>query len=151
MDEQIDIFTLGKPTAIPPDVRVEMGCCWIRDNWTNFKRLMLICHREVDNGNPCIQRGHIFKLAQEAGMSVSVANELRRDHNLWSVLTRYMVMLSPRLARAIGFRTATVDTVDFIKKWRKIVDKGRGTHTEFFASSWREAKKLCDMKDVTAL
>ena len=144
---QLDIFTQGRPSAIPPRDRVQAGCYWIRENRTNFKRIMLICHREVDKGNPCLQRGHVYKLAQDAGMSVTVAQELKRDHNLWSVITRYMVMLRPRLARSINFRTAPVDTVDFAKEWREIVDP----QTEFLARDWREAKRLCEMRDVTSL
>ena len=147
MDGQLDIFTLGKPTAIPPDARVEMGCCWIRDNWRTFKLFISIAHRQVDLGNPCLKRGDVYLLAMQAGMDVTLCRELRRDNNLWSVVARYMVMLQPRLARTLNLRDADVDTVDLVRVWHRVVS----SETVFYANDWREAKRLCEIEDVTAL
>ena len=72
---------------------------------------------------------------------------MRMCHDFWSVLTRYMVMLSPRLARCIDFNTAPIDDVPMQDIWHEIVNP----NTVFFAESWKEAKQAVKLGDVTAL
>ena len=124
----------------------EEVCCWIKGNRRNLNTLMHLVHIEVDGGNPCVQRGDVFSLARKAGMSISEANELKRDNNLWPGVSRYMVMLRPRLARSINFRKSKLDKVDLVEIWHDNVDAG----TIFFAKDRFEAKRLCDIGDVTA-
>jgi hypothetical protein len=142
----MDIFTLGRPTALRPEDRVADACLWVRDNGTTFKRLMRIAHEQVDSGNPCLRRGDVARIATEMGFSVSNVDELRFDNNLWAVLTRLMVMLRPRLARCLHFRKADVDMVDIQAEWRRTVN----ANTTFLASSWQDAKRLCELGDASA-
>lgn len=123
-------------------------CCWIKDHYDAFVSLMSIVHREVDAGNPNVQQGDVMILARKAGISVTLTNQFRRDRNLWPGITRYMVMLSPRLSRALGFRESKLDgdDVDMIGTWYEIVK----TYPLFYASSWREARELVEMDDITA-
>lgn len=143
---QLDIFTQGKPSAIDPLIHVQNGCFWIRHNWESLKKIMHLVHRAVDNGE-IVQRGDIYTLAKQAGMTISEARELKRDNNLWSVIARYMVMLNPRLARAINFRESGIDTIDLIGEWHSIVNGG----TTFLAVSWHEAKDFCAAGDACTL
>lgn len=124
----------------------EEVCCWVKQHRGHFRTIMHLIHREVSDGNPCVQRGDIYKLARDAGMSISDAKELKRDHNLWPGISRYMVMLRPRLARSINFRKSKLDKVDLVGIWHDNVDAG----TVFFAKDRFEAKRLCDIEDVTA-
>lgn len=122
-------------------------CCWIKDHHDAFVSLMHIVHREVDDGNPNVQQGDVMVLARKAGIDVTLTNQFRRDRNLWPGITRYMVMLSPRLSRALGFRESKLDgdDVDLITTWYEIVN----TYPLFYASSWREAQELVEMGDIT--
>lgn len=125
---------------------VEYGCCWIRDHPKTSRRLMHLVHMQVDSGR-VMQRGNVYTLAMQSGMSVSGVDELRRDHNLWSVLARYMVMLRPRLARALSFRRSPIDDIDMVGRWHEIVNPS----TLFLADSWRDAKKAVEAEDVSAV
>lgn len=132
--------------AEEPEAYVREACRWVRKHPDRFKRLMRIVHREVDRGNPNVQRGDVYKLARDTGFEVSECDELRRDHNLWAVLARYMVMLRPRLARSISFRRAGCDEVDLEAVWREEVNAG----TTFLAASWQAAKRACEDGCVSA-
>ena len=65
----------------------------------------------------------------------------RRDHNLWSALSRYMVMESPALLSAIRFRETPLDEVDLAAYWRDIVGEDR-----FAAESLDEARAVWDVQ-----
>ena len=125
---------------------VRKACRWVNKNPQLFKRIMYLCHKEVDKGNPCIQRGQIYKLAQDAGFSITECQEIRRDHNLWAILARYMVMLRPRLAKSLNFRNAGCDHVDMVSIWHEEVNAG----TTFLAENWKAAKRACDLGCVSA-
>lgn len=133
-------------TVADPATYVRQVCLWIKREPDLFKRTMAIVHREVDKGNPCVQRGHIYKLARDAGFSITDCEELRRNHNFWSVLTRYFVMLRPRLARSLNFREAGCDHVDMQGIWREIVSP----NTTFLAENWKAAKRACEEGCVSA-
>lgn len=147
IEGQDTIFAQGRPNARDPKAYVIEACYWIkRNNRQAFNTLCWLVDKAVDRGE-IIQRGDIYYLAKQAGMSVSEARELKRDNNLFSVLARYMVMLQPRRARALNFKLCGVDTVDLIGEWRDIVNAG----TTFLALSWQEAKELCAAGDACAL
>ena len=74
-------------------------------------------------------------------MDVRLAREFKRDHNLWSVLTRYMVMERPCLLSAISFRETPIDQVDLAAYWRDIVGDDA-----FVASSLAEARAIWDIQ-----
>ena len=124
----------------------EYGCAWIRANRPAFKKIVHIIHCEVDSGNPCVQQGDIVKLARERGIDIGEYPGIRRDRNLWPVITRYAVMLRPKLARALHFRRSKLDEVDMVAVWHENVNP----RTEFPAKSWKEAKRLVEIGDVSA-
>lgn len=136
-----------KPVRVEePEVYVRQVCRWAKRNPRLFKLCMRIIHREVDRGNPCVQRGHMYKLAQEAGIPITDCDEIRRNHNFWAILTRYWVMLRPRLARSLNFRKAGCDDVDLKAIWREEVNAG----TTFLADNWQAAKRACEMDSAEA-
>ncbi len=59
-----------------PVTYVREACVWVRNHPDKFKRLMHLCHREVDRGNPSIQRGDIYNLARRAGFDISECDEV---------------------------------------------------------------------------
>lgn len=133
-------------TKADPLVYVQEACFWIKGHPEEFKRLMRLMHREVNRGNPSIQRGDVYKLAREAGFRVSEIDKLKRDNNIYAPLARYMVMLRPRLAKSIRFREAGADGVDMVAEWHSIVNAG----TTFLANSRKEAQKLVELDDARA-
>lgn len=122
----------------------EYGCCWIKGHKRQFYAIMEIVEFEAQRGNPCVQRGDIYMLAKHRGLSISDVRELRRDNSLWSVLTRYMVMLRPYLARALRFRKCGLDSIDLVDKWHRYVNP----RTVFLADNWRQAVSLVEMCDA---
>lgn len=123
-------------------------CCdYVKKHPDRFKKLMHISHTEVDRGAKNLQRGDIYYLAKKLGMNISDIEDLKRDNNLWPGLTRYMVMLRPRLARVFSFRKSKLDDIDLIEIWRERVDP----NTTFLANSWQEAKRNVEMDDITTL
>lgn len=125
------------------DLLVEEACLWVKSHNGQFRTIMSLVHEQVDDGNPCVQRGDIALLARARGFGWSEVREFKCDHNLWAVLTRYMVMLSPRLTKALCFRKSKLDDVDLQAKWYEIVPG----QTHFYASGWREAQRVSDDLD----
>ena len=121
-------------------VMAESACLWVKEHPRQFKTIMRLIHEQVDDGNPCVQEGDIAMLARSSGIGWSEIKELKRDHNLWAVLTRYMVMMRPRLARALHFRHSKVDDLDLQRIWWDTVPN----QTNFLAENWQEAKKMCE-------
>ena len=115
---------------------VRRVCRWIAVHPATFDGLMGLCASLTRHGL-LVTRGAVFTLALERGMQVSDAREYRRDHNLWSVLARYMVMIDPSLLAGIRFRSSPVDGVDLPAMWAEEVGAER-----FRARSLREAREL---------
>ena len=115
---------------------VAKACWWVRKNPDKWSNLRQFCWYLKEQGEP-IQRGNIYELARRYGMDISLASNFRRDHNLWSVLARYLVMESPSLLKVICFRTTPIDEIDLPQYWIDIV--GRYT---FQAKSLDEARKI---------
>lgn len=119
---------------------VAKACHWVRlhpEKWQNLKDF---CGYLMEEGD-LIQRGNVYELARRYGMDVRLASEFKRDHNLWSVLTRYMVMERPCLLSAIRFRETPIDQVDLAAYWRDIVGDD-----VFVASSVAEARAIWDIQ-----
>ena len=121
-------------------------CIWIKRNWADFRKLMAVFHHQVDIGCPNTKQGELEYLVQRMGVTLDVGGEFRHNRNLYPGLTRYMVMLSPRLARTIGFRRSRLDDVDLVGIWHATVNPG----TTFLADSWQVAKHLVDIDDASA-
>lgn len=119
---------------------------WIRDNGRAFKTLMAVMHHQVDIGNPCVKQGEIESYVRQAGIKFDVIDAFRHNRNLYPGLTRYMVMLRPRLARSVHFRKSMLDDVDMVAIWHEIVDP----HTLFLAENRKEAERLVAIGDVSA-
>lgn len=114
---------------------VRRACAWVARNPGTWERLRDMCRGLMRSGH-LIQRGGVYTLACQAGMDVGEASEFRRDHNLWSVLTRYMVLLEPPMMAALGFRSTPVDEVDLVAAWEELVGPA-----PFAASSLAEARE----------
>lgn len=115
---------------------VAKACQWVRLHPDKWEKLKGFCTYLVSKGD-LIQRGNVYELARHYGMDVKLASEFKRDHNLWSVLSRYMVMENPNLLSAIRFRRTPIDSVDLLSFWRNIV----GTD-EFVADSLSHAQRI---------
>lgn len=119
---------------------VAKACHWVRKNPEKWGKLKDFCGYLMEEGD-LIQRGNVYELARRYGMDVRLASEFKRDHNLWSVLTRYMVMERPMLLSAISFRETPIDQVDLAGYWRGIVGDD-----VFVASSLEEARRIYDVQ-----
>lgn len=117
---------------------VAKACWWVRRHpgeWAALKRLCRYLEEEGD----LVQRGTLYALARRYGIEVRLKGVFKRDHNLWSVLARYMAMERPSLLSAIRFRETPVDGVDLVGYWRDIVGEDL-----FVASSLAEAREVWD-------
>lgn len=119
---------------------VAKACHWVRRNPDKWSSLKGICHRLALEGE-LVQRGSIYERARQYGLDVRLCSQFRRDHNLWSVLTRFMAMERPSMLSAISFRVTPVDAVDLAAYWRDIVGPD-----EFVASSLEEAREIWDVQ-----
>ena len=119
---------------------VAKACHWVRLHPEKWQKLKDFCVYLMEEGD-LIQRGNVYELARRYGMDVRLTSDFRRDHNLWSVLARYMVMERPSLLSAIRFRATPIDRVDLAGYWRDIVGDD-----EFVASSLAEARAVWDIQ-----
>ena len=125
---------------------VEYGCCWISRNYDTFNKIAHLIHIEADNGNPSVQQGDILILAKKRGLDIGEYPGIKRDRNLWPIITRYCVMRRPKLARVLSFRKSKADKVDMVAAWHEYVD----ANTFFLAKDWKEAQHLVEIGDVSA-
>ncbi len=119
---------------------VAKACHWVRRNPDKWSSLKAICRRLALEGE-LVQRGSIYERARQYGLDVRLSSQFKRDHNLWSVLTRFMAMERPSMLSAISFRVTPVDAVDLAAYWRDIVGPD-----EFVASSLEEAREIWDVQ-----
>lgn len=121
-----------------PLMRVEEACAWIADDYpAKWLRLVNLCEGAMAAGWPRIRRGDLYVLATQQGIPVSMCMEFRFDNNLWSVLSRYLLMFRPELAGAIFPKEAEIDRagIDFEAVWHEHV----AGSTFFPAKCWRDA------------
>ena len=119
---------------------VAKACHWVRRNPEKWESLKAICRRLMLEGE-LVQRGSVYERARQYGIDVRLLAQFKRDHNLWSVLTRFMAMERPSMLSAISFRVTPVDAVDLAAYWRDIVGPD-----EFVASSLAEARAIWDVQ-----
>lgn len=134
-------------------LQAERFCIWVKDDkWKTLTAFMAIGHGYVDEGKPRLTRSKAYALAEELGISISdndgtaVEVPLVRNHNFWPLMTRFMVMLRPRLAKVLYFRKSGFDDIDLAAIWHEHVDAG----TFFFAKDRKEAQRLVEIGDVSA-
>lgn len=119
-----------------PQMRVEEACAWIADDYPRkWLELVKLCERAQRSGLPRIRRGDLFVLATQQNLPISVCNEFRFDNNLWSVLSRYLIMFRPSLSAVIFPRTTELDKVDFEEVWHDNVAR----NTVFNVGRWDAA------------
>lgn len=124
-----------------PLMRVEEACCWIADDYPRkWLRLVNLCEQAKADGLPRIRRGDLFILAQQQGMAITECMEFRFDNNLWSVLSRYLLMFRPELATVIFPNSAEVDRhgIDFENVWHDNVAR----NTFFPVKCWQDGVGL---------
>lgn len=133
-----------------PMLLAEMACSWAKEGYgkvdSRFMRLVKLCERAIARGEKRIRRGDLYRMAQEDGLSISVCQEFRFDNNIWSALSRYLLMYRPKLAAGIHPKKADIDSVDLIKVWHDIVNP----RTFFPVNSWKEAVEAYKLEDVCA-
>lgn len=133
-------------------LQAERVCLWVKDNPKAFKTFMAIAHAFVDEGKPRLTRSRAYSIAEDMGVRISDEDGnpaefgIARNHNFWPCLTRYMVMLRPRLARTLHFRDSKFDDIDLEPIWRENVDSG----VFFLAESRKEAQRMVELDDVAA-
>ena len=150
-----DIYSSSSSSSLTPDSTeatysgdevararraVVKACHWVHLNPGKWESLKAICYRLMLEGE-LVQRGSIYERARQYGFDVRLASQFKRDHNLWSVLTRFMAMERPSMLSAISFRATPVDAVDLAAYWRGIVGPD-----EFVASSLAEAREIWDVQ-----
>lgn len=114
-------------------------------NYKKFLELKKMCERAADM-DEMITRDDAYHYAKEKGWSVADAKKMfRRDHDVWSVLTRYMAMQSPKVTKAVGYCTAPL-----IEIWRELMPPDFVLQDAFVAESWQEAREMCRIGDVSA-
>lgn len=69
-----------------------------------------------------------------------------RNHNLYAGITRYMVMLRPRLCRTVHFKRSEMDDLDLVAIWREVAKP----EVVFYARDVEEARRLVEMGDASA-
>lgn len=123
-----------------PAKRVEEGCAWIaKDYPKKWLRLVDLCEWAKSQGWPRIRRGDLYVLAAQKGLDITLCREFRFDNNLWSVLSRYLLMFRPELASVIFPKTADIDkdAINYEDIWHDTVAR----NTFFPARTWQDAAK----------
>ncbi len=122
-------------------MRVEDACGWIAEGYPGkWMRLVGLCEQAIADGWPRIRRGDLFVLAAQQGMDMTTCMEFRFDNNLWSVLSRYLLMFRPQLAAAIFPKEADIDRagIDLENAWHEHVAR----NTFFPVRRWQDAADM---------
>ena len=146
MNEQMSLADLlaeniSGPKVNTPRSMIEDACNWIAPDYgkpnCKFFHLLNLCERAANRGEPNIRRGDLYRIAQEDGLSISVCQEFRFDNNIWSPLSRYLLMFRPKLAAVIHPRENSIDKsgISLVDVWHEIVNP----RTFFPVETWREA------------
>lgn len=122
------------------ELMTEAALAWIADDYPKkWLRLVNLCEAAANRGEKCVRRGDVYRLSQEARMSITQCNEFRFDNNLWSPISRYLLMFRPSLAKVIHPRdNSPIDKagINFAEKWRELVNP----ETFFLFETWQEAR-----------
>lgn len=142
-----------------PQERAYKVCDWLaeRDEYgrmsnyhDKYKAIKSMCEQAADNGQR-VTRGYAYYQALSMGWAISDAEKVfKRDHDFWSVLTRYMAMQSPKVTRAIGYCTAPIDEAPLVEIWQELMPPDFVHKDAFVAESWQQAREMCSLGDVSA-
>lgn len=115
------------------------ACRWVRRNPEAWERLLGLCEW-FDHVRPSsrLRRGDLYNYAQQLGMSVTLCKEFRFDNNLWSALSRYVLMCRPNLSGIIHPRSSALDSIDMAEVWSVCV----GGPLPFAVMDWRQAEEV---------
>lgn len=137
-------------TKLTPRQIVEQAAMWASKDYPapdcRFRRLVDLCEEAKLSGVRRLRRGDVFYLARAYGFDMSICDEFKFDNNIWSALSRYLLMYRPSLAAIIKPRKADIDHVDFRAVWSDVV----GIDTRWLADSWQEAQLAYEVGDVSA-
>lgn len=124
-------------SAQGPYAIARKACHWVRRNPEAWERLVGLCEwfHHVRPANR-LRRGDLFNYAQQMGMSVTLCKEFRFDNNMWSALSRYVLMCRPHLSEVIHPRSCELDGIDMASVWAVCV----GAPLPFAVMDWREAE-----------
>ena len=124
-----------------PERRVEHALAWIAGDYPRkWLRLVNLCEEAARSGWPRIRRGDLYVLASQQGLDITLCREFRMDNNLWSVLSRYLLMFRPSLAAVIFPKTTKAlddGSIDFEALWHDQVAR----NTFFRSPTWEAAAK----------
>lgn len=130
-----------------------MACAWAAKDYPradgNWMRLVTLCERAMRDGWKRIRRGDLFVIAAQQGMDMTLCREFCFDNNIWSALSRYLLMFRPRLAAVIfpkRQKNSLIDDVDLAAIWHEQVC----AQTFFFFESWEEAVEAWRGGDAAA-
>lgn len=126
---------------LTPKQRVEDVAGWIAEEYPKkWMRLVGLCEWAKAQGWPRIRRGDLFVLASMKGLPITTCNEFRFDNNLWSILSRYLLMFRAELATVIFPKKAAIDdpSIDFERIWHENVAR----NTFFEARTWQDAQRM---------
>lgn len=66
-----------------------------------------------------IMRSEIYTLARQRGWDITLCEQLKRDHNMWSTLSRLIIMQEPLCARVLVTAKSKVDEIDLERMWEE--------------------------------
>ena len=91
---------------------------WAASDPSRWYALVGLCrwYRESRRGGR-LRRGDLWVYAQEAGLSVTTCDEFRFDNNLWSALSRYVLMCFPECGDVIKPKRCALDDVELWRVW----------------------------------
>lgn len=99
----------------PASFMVDEAVRWIethKEEWLEVQRVCCILEDVHEwsgkHRYQSITRDSIYMLAQLEGIEITNDRTFKRDHDLWSVLSRYLTQLHPQLDRVIRHRECDV-------------------------------------------
>lgn len=102
------------------ELNARKACRWVSDHPSSYKQLVQIVDRARRNGFPRVQRGDIYVLARQQGMTITESKEFRREHSLWSGITRIMRHQHPELASVLYVQKSPIDEVNIGQMFDKM-------------------------------
>lgn len=113
-------------------------CLRIKHNRETFNALKYLVEQEQAAGMPRVSRDNIFSIAQRRHIEIGNTDKFKRDHNLWSVIARYIILLNPETSKVLQCRKSPIDNIDLDFYWERLVDE----NTCFEAHTVEQAKLL---------
>lgn len=122
------------------DNYVFQACDYVKNNPKGFNTFLHILDK-LGYATANVNRDKVFMEAERLGVKVTDSQTFTRDHNLFSVLTRYAIMLDPYLIDCIHPRKSAIDESDLVYAWNKYANY---TKDLLKIESWTEAREWVD-------